>query len=189
VAGALALQDVLQDVEADAAQEGIGRLTIQGDLILGRIVRSSNPPHFSWAAVALPGESEAGLADFVCRAYKRHLETHIDASWPQFLSEHGYAFNHYLLRQAAEAGAVQNAAERHYDAWKTVEALREAEKHIREQAAKGLMAQEGAEKSRRHKAGDSLRQTQGGILLPGHIQYSRSREIGTSRQRKTDRGS
>jgi len=181
--------DVLQGERTTVWHSGFGRLSLPGDLILGRILLSSVPPHFSWAAVLLPAEIERDLVSFVTYGYKQYQETHSAAAWPDFLSEAGYMFNHCMLKLAAEAGKTRdtNAAKNtgwsankaYYDAFRTVEKLREAEKRLREQAAKKAEELRRAAPASRtaEEREEALRQTRGGILLPGHVHYRGSKEV------------
>jgi hypothetical protein len=187
--GSLPVVDALQGERATVWHSGFGSLSLPGDLILGRVLRSSVPPHFSWAAILLPAEMENDLVSFVTNGYRQYEETHSAASWPDFLSNSGYMFNHCLLKSAAEAGKSRytNPAKNtgwstnkaYYDAFPTVVKLREAEKQLREQAAKKAEELRKAEPALRQTAEreESLRQTQGGILLPGYVHYKRSKEV------------
>jgi hypothetical protein len=60
-----------------------------------------------------------------------------------------------------------------------VEKLHEAEKRLREQAAKKAEELRKAESASRpaKEKGEPLRQTHGGILLPGHVHYKGSKEV------------
>ncbi len=175
--GSLPVVDVLQGEQTVVLDSGLGRLSVPGDLVVGRILRSSVPPHFSWAAILLPAEQEAGLAYFVTLGYRQHWEMHSTASWPEFLSEFGYLFNHYLLKSAAEAGKTRYSGRAYYDAFRTVEKLRDAEKRLREMAAKRAAELRKAEQPATEDKADALRQTKGGILLPGHVHYKGSKEV------------
>ena len=174
--GLLSVVDALQGVQVVLWDNGLGRLGLPGDLILGRMLRSSAPPHFSWAAILLPAEMETELVSFITGAYEQYRETRAQASWPDFLSNSGYMFNHYLLRAAAEAG-TRHATGAYYDATHTVEKLMEAEKRRREQAARKAEERMKEEQRLTEEEGESLRQTRGGILLPGYVQYKGSREL------------
>jgi hypothetical protein len=171
--------DALQGERATVWHSGFGRLSLPGDLILGRVLRSSAPPHFSWAAILLPAEMESDLVSFVTYGYKQYQETHSAASWPDFLSNSGYMFNHCLLKSAAAAGKSRYTNKAYYDAFRTVEKLREAEKRLREQAAKKAEELRKAEPALRpaEEREEPLRQTQGGILLPGHVHYKGSKGV------------
>jgi ribosomal protein S20 len=177
--GSLPVVDALQGERAMVWHSGLGRLSLPGDLILGRVLRSSVPPHFSWAAVLLPAGMERGLVSFVTDAYTQYRETHSAASWPDFLSNSGYMFNHSLLKSAAESGKQRYTNKAYYDAFRTVEKLREAEKRLREQAAKKAEELRKAEPALHpaEEREEPLRQTQGGILLPGHVHYKGSKEV------------
>jgi hypothetical protein len=176
--GSLPLVDVLQGDRATVWHGGLARLSLPGDLILGRILRSSVPHHFSWAAILLPAEMERDLVSFVTYGYKQYQETHSAASWPDFLSNSGYLFNHSLLKSAAEAGrsSARHTNKAYYDAFRTVEKLREAEKQLREQAAKKAEQLRKAEQPAPEEKPNPLRQTKGGILLPDHVRYKGSKE-------------
>jgi len=175
--GSLSVIDVFQGMEETVWDHGLGRLGLPGDLVLGRLLRSSSPPHFSWAGILLPAEMETGLASFMAAAYQQHRETHTQASWPDFLSSSGYMFNHYLLRSAVEAGEARRVGGAYYDASGTVEKLKEAEKRRQERAAQEAEERRKAEQRPTEEEGIPLRQTQGGILLPGYVQYRGSREL------------
>ena len=172
----LALVDVFQDVEVSVGDDGLGRLGLSGDLVLGRLLHSSVPPHLSWAAIVLPAEEEAGLMAFISQAYRHCQETQTQMTWSDFLSNYGYLFNHYLLRAAAEAGAVRHARGAYYDAWGTVTKLGEAEKRLRERAAREAERRRREEQPQTEEPDESLRQTRGGILLPGYVQYKGSKQ-------------
>ncbi len=176
-AGLLSVRDLLQQLEATVEEDGLGRLGLPGDLILGRILGSSVPPHFSWAAVLLSSEEEDGLLAFMGKAYAQYQGVQTQPSWPDFLSRHGYLFNHYLLRTAAEAGALRHAAGKYYDAWTTVTQLGEVERHLRERAEREAEQRRREERNQEEEPGESLRQTRGGILLPGYIQYEGSQDL------------
>jgi hypothetical protein len=177
--GSLPVVDALQGGQSTVWHSGFGRLSLTGDLILGRILRSSVPAHLSWAAILLPAEMESDLVSFVTHGYKQYQDTHSAASWPDFLSNSGYMFNHCLLKSAAEAGKSRYANRAYYDAFPTVEKLHEAEKRLREQAAKKAEELRKAESASRpaEEKGEPLRQTHGGILLPGHVHYKGSKEV------------
>lgn len=176
--GSLPVVDALQGEKATVWHGGLGRLSLPSDLILGRLLRSSVPPHFSWAAVLLPAEMEKELVSFVSYGYKQYRETHSSASWPDFLSSSGYIFNHCLLKSAAGAGGPRYSNQAYYDAFPTVEKLREAEGRLREQAAKRAHELRKAEQGPTEEREETLRQTQGGILLPGHVHYKGSKQVG-----------
>jgi hypothetical protein len=176
--GSLPVIDALQGEGATVWHSGLGRLSLPGDLILGRILRSSVPPHFSWAAILLPAQMESDLVSFVSHGYRQYQETHSATSWPDFLSNSGYMLNHCLLKSAAEAGESSHKNKAYYDAYRTVEKLREAEKRLREQAAKKAEELHKAEQPSTAEKEEPLRQTQGGILLPGHVRYKGSKEVG-----------
>ena len=177
--GGLPVVDVLQGEQAVVQDSGLGRLSLPGDLVLGRILRSSVPPHFSWAAVLLPAEMESELVSFVAHGYKQYQETHSAASWPDFLSNSGYIFNHSILKSAAEAGQPRYTGKAYYDAFRTVDKLRQAEKELRERAAKRAEELRKAEPASHaaEEKGEPLHQTKGGILLPGHVHYKGSKEV------------
>jgi predicted trehalose synthase len=58
-----------------------------------------------------------------------------------------------------------------------VEKLRDAEKRLREMAAKRAAELRKAEQPATEDKADALRQTKGGILLPGHVHYKGSKEV------------
>jgi len=176
----LPVADVLQGEQMVVQDSGLGRLSLPGDLILGRILHSSVPPHFSWAAILLPAEVETELVQFVAHGYKQYQETHSAASWPDFLSNSGYIFNHCMLQSAAEAGQARHTGKAYYDAFRTVTNLRQAEKQLRERAVKKAEELRKAESTSRvaEEKGEPLHQTKGGILLPGHVHYKGSKEVG-----------
>jgi hypothetical protein len=176
-AGILSVRDLLQGLDATVGDEGLGRLSLSGDLVLGRILRSSVPPHFSWAAILLPPEDEDGLVAFMSKAYGQYQEVQTRPSWPDFLSRDGYLFTHYLLRTAAEAGARRHTGGKYFDAWATVQKLGEVERLLSERAVKEAEERRIEEQHHDEKAGESLRQTRGGILLPGHVEYKGSRDL------------
>jgi hypothetical protein len=174
--GLLNVTDVLQETKATARDDGLGRLGLPGDLLLGRLLFSSEPAHLSWAAILLPAAMETGLSSFMRQAYAQHQTTHLQATWAEFLSDFGYLFNHYLLRAAAEAGAVRLARGAYYDASETMAKLAEVEKALRERKAKEATKRLQEEQRRTKEEPEPLRQTRGGILLPGHVQYKGSKE-------------
>jgi len=177
--GTLPVVDVLQGEQTVVFDSGLGRLSILRDVVVGRILRSSVPPHFSWAAILLPAEQEAGLVSFVTLGYRQYRDVHTAASWSEFLSEFGYLFNHFLLKTAAEAGKTRHSGRAYYDAFRTVEKLRDAEKRLREMAVKRAAELRRAEQPAaedKDKA-DALRQTKGGILLPDHVHYKGSNQV------------
>jgi len=167
---ALASQDLLQGMEVLVSREGIGQLGLAGDLVMGRLLRSTSPPHFSWAAVLLPASLQEGLVGHMRQLYQRFRERRVDASWPDVLSQRGYSLSHYLLREASERGRPLQAQGRYYDAYPATQVLAELEKELQER-----MAQESERRIReqrpREDPAETLRQTQGGILLPGHVKY------------------
>lgn len=175
--GSLPLVDALQGERAAVWHSGLGRLSLPGDLVLGRVLRSSVPPHFSWAAILLPAEMESDLVSFVTYGYKQYHETHSSASWSDFLSDSGYIFNHCMLKSAAEAGKPRYTGKAYYDAFRTVDNLRKAEKRLRERAAKKAEELRKAEQPPAEEKGEPLHQTKGGILLPGHVHYKGSKEV------------
>lgn len=175
-AGSLPLLDVLQARAVSVGDDGFGRIGLPGDLIVGRILRSSQPPHLSWAAILLPAQEEEGLVSLMGKAYGRYEETHLRAAWPDFLSKHGYMFNHYLLRVAAEASTAGRAAGKYYDGRDTMEVLRKAERQVRARALQELEQREMEEDLEVEEPGPPLRETRGGILLPGHVEYKGSKE-------------
>ena len=167
--GRLRLRDVLQVVEVEATDHRLSRMGQAGDLILGRLLQS-DVSHLSWGAILLPGDCEAGFADFVRGAFRRYQDRTPEASWPDFLSLHGYVLNHHLLRMSAEAGASEHSG-RHYDAWDTVTKLRQAEKRLAERVAVEAEKQRKKVVPEMKNSGELLRQTSGGIVLPRHVQY------------------
>jgi hypothetical protein len=176
-AGLLPVLDLLQELEVTVGEEGLGRLGLPGDLIVGRILRSTVPPHLSWAALLLPAVEEDGMLAFMGKAYKQYQDAQTHPSWPDFLSRQGYLFNHYLLRTAAEAGAQRHAAGKYYDAWATVTKLGEVERRLRERAAREAEQRRMEEQQQEEQPDESLRRTRGGILLPGYIEYEGSRDL------------
>ncbi len=170
--GLLSVVGVFQKIGETVSDDGLGQLSMPGDLALGRILRSSEPPHFSWAAILLPAQMEAELVSFVEGAYEQYQATHIDTSWPGFLSNSGYLFNHYLLRAAAEKEKALPAGRAYYDASRTVQTLTEVERRLREQAVRAAEEkQTEEERLKGEKEGTPLRRTQGGVLLPGYVHY------------------
>ncbi|KPL21259.1 MAG: hypothetical protein AMJ93_10090 [Anaerolineae bacterium SM23_84] len=175
--GLLSVVGVFQKIGETVGDDGLGQLSMPGDLALGRILRSSEPPHFSWAAILLPAQMEAELVSFVEGAYEQYQATHIDTSWPGFLSDSGYLFNHYLLRSAAEKGEALPPGRAYYDASRTVQTLREVERRLREQAVRAAEErQTEEERLKEEKEGTPLRRTQGGVLLPGYVHYKDDEE-------------
>ena len=176
---ALPMVDTLQGEQVVMQDSGLGRLGLPGDLVLGRVLRSSVPPHFSWAAILLPAEMEHELVAFVTHGYRQYQETRSAASWADYLSNSGYVFNHCLLKSAAEAGKSRYAGKAYYDAFRTVDNLRQAETRLRERAAKKAEELRKAEPALRaaEEKGEALQQTKGGILLPGHVHYKGSKEV------------
>jgi len=175
--GLLSVVDIFQGTEEAVGDDGLGQLGLPGDLILGRVFHSSTPAHFSWAAILLPAAMEAKVVSVITAAYEQYQETHTETSWPDFLSNSGYMFNHYLLRSAAESGEARRAAGAYYDASGTVAKLREAEKRLRERAAREAEERRREEERPTEESVEPLRQTRGGIFLPGHVQYKGSREL------------
>jgi hypothetical protein len=175
--GLLPVVDVFQGTGEAVGDDGLGQLSLPGDLVVGRVLHSSAPPHFSWAAILLPAALEAELVAFIIKAHGQYQEAHPQASWPDFLSNSGYMFNHYLLRSAAEAVGGRRTAGAYYDASGTVEELREAERRLRERAARETEERRREEQRPTQEEVEPLRQTQGGILLPRHVQYKGSKEL------------
>ncbi len=175
-AGLLSLLDVLQGLTVSAGDDGLGRIGLPGDLIVGRLLSSSHPPHLSWAAILLPAREEQGLVSFMGRAYGQYEDTELQPSWPDFLSKHGYLFNHYVLRMAAEARTSAHAAGKYYDGRATIEVLRKAERQVRARALQELEVQQREEERQVEEPGAPVRETRGGILLPGHVEYKGSKE-------------
>lgn len=169
--GLLSVVDTLQGGEQDLQDDGLGRISQSRDLILGRILRSSAPPHFSWGAILLPAALEAELVSLAQAACRDYCETHVRATWLDFLSNNGYVFNHYLLRSAADVGRVRRTAGPYYDASGTVQKLQEVEKRLREHAARRVVERQRAEQPTAETDDTHRQQTQGGIFLPGHVQY------------------
>jgi hypothetical protein len=111
------------------------------------------------------------------KAYEQYQDAQTQSSWPDFLSRHGYLFNHFLLRTTVEAGAPRNEDGKYYDAWATVEKLSEVERLQSERAAKKAAERRIEGQPQGEEASESLRQTRGGILLPGHIDYKGSKDL------------
>lgn len=169
----LHIQDLLQNELLEVVDTGFGHLGLTGDLIIGRVLRSSTPPHLSWAAVLLPADMADSLASFVKGAYQQYRETHTSASWSEFLSASGYIFNHYLLKTAAEPGQPRTGKHGYYDAFATMTRLNKAQTEMHEERARRarLIQQE---QDSRHKAEPVIKQTKGGLLLPGNVSYKGS---------------
>nr|MBC7244590.1 SEC-C domain-containing protein [Chloroflexota bacterium] len=174
--GALPVEDVLQGTTELVRGDRLSSWGLRGDLILGRLLRSSTPPHFSWSAILLPAALENGLTSFMKEGYIQYKETQPQALWSEFLSLNGYMFNHYLLRSAAIAGKMQHASKAYYDAYATLERLREVEKRLQEKAARKERLF-GPTQPSEEKESEPLRQTKGGILLPGYVHYKGSKEV------------
>lgn len=174
--GILSVLDVFQETPEKVDDHGLGRLALVGDLILGRILPSS-PPHFSWAAIVLPADVEAEFISFVRNAHRQYQEMHLEASWADFLSTSGYLLNHCLLRLALQAGKPRATGAPYYDGAKTVQGLAEVEKRVRERAAKEAKERRKSEQRPSQPEEEALRQTRGGILLPGHVKYRGSKEL------------
>jgi hypothetical protein len=167
----LSVTDTLMGEDQVVLAVGVERLGVAGDLILGRILRSSDPPHFSWAAVLLPSEVESGLVSFIRGTYAYYRERHVEAAWPDYLSDSGYVLNHYLLKSVAESAPRRRTTGAYYDASSTVDRLREVGKRLREQAAKQAQGRERPSEQEADEEGVALKQTSGGILLPGHVEH------------------
>jgi len=120
---------------------------------------------------------EAELVSFMTAAYGQHKETHTEASWPEFLSQFSYMLNHHLLRYAAEAADVRHVRGAYYDASESVAQLLEVEKRLRERAAREAEERRRGDERQPEDPGEPLRQTRGGILLPGHIEYRGSKQL------------
>ncbi len=175
--GLLPVLDLLQERGSSVSGGELGRLGLRGDVVLGRILRSPNPEHFSWGAVLLPGTLKAGLMDVARRAFTEYGQTHAEGQWAKFLSAYGYIFNHALLKMATEAGGPRRASPAYYDGFRTMERLREVERRLREQAAKEWQKQRLAQERQTEKQEEPVHQTRGGILLPKHVQYRGSRKV------------
>jgi len=167
----LDLVDVFQGEATTVSDLGLGHVAVVGDLILGRVLRSSTPPHLSWAALLLPSEMEASFAAFVRLGYSHHQETHSENSWPGFLSSSGYILNHYMLKAAVEPGRARPAKRAYYDALSTVEKLHQAESELREEMAKRAGLVRKGQGMNTETQESSIRQTTGGVLLPGNVHY------------------
>lgn len=174
--GSPSLLDVFQAQAVTAADDGLGRIGLPGDLIVGRLLRSSRPPHLSWAAILLPAQEEEGLVSFMGKAYGQYEDTQLQPSWPDFLSKHGYMFNHNLLRVSAEASTAEQAGGKYYDGRDTVEILRQAERQVRTRALQELEQRQRQEERSVEELDPSVRETRGGILLPGHVEYKGSKQ-------------
>jgi len=177
--GSLVLTDVAQAIDEHVLDEGLSRLGLGGDLILGRLLRSSQPPHFSWAAILLPADYEAELAARARTSYRQYEEMAAQATWPEFLSNQGYILNHHILRIAARAGAKDATYGAYYNARDTVTAFGEAEKRLQERTTAEVAKRQAAKRQRedhrvKPRSEESLRKTRGGILLPGHVEYGDS---------------
>lgn len=166
----LKIEDLLQDKALEVIDTGFGHLGLPGDLILGRVLRSSTPPHLSWAAVLLPASVAEPLTSFAREGYQQYCEMHASASWSEFLSTSGYIFNHYLLKAAAEAGHSRTDKHGYYDAFPTMTRLHKAQTELREEQARRARLFEQKQDSR-HTDEPVIRQTQGGLLLPGNAHY------------------
>ena len=164
------VEDILQNETAEVLDTGFGHLGLAGDVLIGRVLRSSTPPHLSWGTVLLPASQADPLASFVREGYRQYCETHSLAAWPEFLSASGYVFNHYLLRIAAEAGRSQATKHGYYDAFATLTRLNQAQSELREERAQkaGLTQQE---QDKRRAAQPAMKQTKGGLLLPANVNY------------------
>ncbi len=174
-AGSIQVVDLLGEVEPMMVEVAPTQLGSVGDLWLGRILPASNPRHFSWGAALLPAVSEPGLVSFMRAAYARHQEANATASWSDFLSHNGYLSNHHLLRQVSESGAGRHFGAVYYDASRTVERLREVEHRLREEAVKRAEEARRSKQGQEPSEGSTLRQTRGGILLPGDVKYRGSK--------------
>ena len=175
--GLLPVLDLLQERESLVSDGELGRLGLRGDLVLGRVLRSSTPAHFSWGAILLPDGLKTDMVDLARRAFAEYEQTHAEAHWAGFLSSFGYIFNHRLLKLAAETGGPRRISGAYYDGFDTVGKLREAERRLREQAARQLKKQRLAQEKPTEKPAELLHQTRGGILLPEHVQYKGSRKV------------
>ncbi len=173
----LPVLDLLQERESLVSNAELGRLGVRSDLILGRILRSSTPAHFSWGAILLPDSLRDELAALAKRAFLDYGQTHAQSAWAAFLSGYGYIFNHHLLKLAAETGGHRRSSGAYYDGFRTVEKLREVEKRLREHAASELKKQRQAQENPPEKPTELQRQTRGGILLPEHVKYKGSRGV------------
>jgi hypothetical protein len=174
---AISLLDVFQGTEDTSAGDSLGQLGLVGDLLLGRLLHTSQPAHFSWAATLLPATVEANLISPMTRAYEQYRERYVEASLPEFLSRSSYLMNHELLRLGAETGGVRKGRGQYYDASDTVEQLREAERRLRERATQRAEEMEREREQPDEEEEMSLRKTRGGILLPGHVEYKGSIEL------------
>jgi hypothetical protein len=166
--------DVLAGSEWTLSEGATTQRGVPGDLWLGRILPASDPVHFSWGAALLPAKTEAGLVSFVKTAYESQPDHEAAASWHDFLSGNGYLFNHYLLRVAGDAVGRRRAGGIYYDASGTIEKHHQIEQRLRQETAKRADEQRRDQKEKSDE-GPALRQTRGGILLPGQVQYKGSK--------------
>jgi hypothetical protein len=171
------LLDVFQGTEETTAGDSLGQTGIAGDLLLGRLMRTSQPAHFSWAAILLPAALEADLVSPMTTAYEQYRERHAEASWPEFMSQSAYLLNHQLLRLGAQTIDAPKRPNMYYDASETVEKLREAERRVRDKVVQRAEELQREQEQQPEDQGTPLRKTRGGILLPGSVNYKGSTEL------------
>lgn len=173
----ISLLDVFQGTEETSGGDSLGQLGLVGDLLLGRLLFTSQPAHFSWAAIVLPAAVEPDLVSPMTRAYQQYRERYVEASWLDFLSNSAYLLNHQLLRLGAQTAGTEKGHAQYYDASDAVEKLREAERRLREKAEQRAEELQREQEQPEEDEEMPLRKTRGGILLPGSVEYKGSTEL------------
>jgi hypothetical protein len=171
--GRLEIGDLLVGGFYTVEDQGLARLAMPGDLLLGRRLGDAGGGRMSRGTVLLPATLGQPMVAAAKRAFGAYRDEHYQATWVEFLRESGYVLFHFLLTpEAAEAYDRASGRQGYFDPRAVVAKMRlmmsrraaeEAEQAAEE--AERLAREEEEEEALR--AGPPVERTDGGILVPG----------------------
>jgi len=101
------LKDILQDLDYIVDDAAFTRGLEENDLVMARLVKTNGDYRFTQFALTLSADSQDRLVEFANDKFAKYKETHFEATWPEFLRESSYLFNHCALDLAGEKEKVE----------------------------------------------------------------------------------
>lgn len=96
------LHDVLQELDYEVDDPRTSMEVTKGEFLMARLFSIDSSHRLSRTGVVLPQPVEEDLVAFAQEQFEKYQEVHYQATWPDFLREMGYLFNHFLLDAAGE---------------------------------------------------------------------------------------
>jgi hypothetical protein len=92
------LVDVFRDTRVQVQHTPSLRGIAAGQLLLARLATMGDLHRFSWISAVVPPEVEDDFKAYIQEMFSGYQEEHFQASWPEFLRNRSYLFNHFLLK-------------------------------------------------------------------------------------------